>query len=64
MVSPYFSKFYIFNNKSILSPGCPQALEGHNLFVPFLSLGHFSGGAKMTIFETKSDEIQTSANMN
>ena len=43
ILSIYFSKFYIFNKKSILSPGCAPGTRGTYFFVPFLSLGHFGG---------------------
>ena len=58
-------RFYNYNKQSPKKQFCPsfvpQTLEGR-IFCPFF-VPRALRGTKMPIFEVKSDEIQTSANM-
>ena len=66
ILSLYFSDFYVLLKSQFCPSFVPQTLEGRiflSLFCPFF-VPRALRGIKMPIFEIKSDEIQTSANMN
>ena len=57
-IRSFFNIIYVIIKIQFCPSFVPQALEDH-FFVP-----RALRGTKMPIFEVKSDEIQTSANMN